>query len=386
MMYDGYSKWLVRLYRTGTVLTVWASCLLLGTALAGWAEVPTPLSSSPFTFTSPPAGQNSNLALLNPDETRLFVTNQRSNTITVLNVASDGTLTFFGTYDTTPSIYATGMALNPAGDRLYVTTYSDTMNVHRVQADGSLPQLQAASLGTESSAGNSIVYVSIAGGDFVYVNNNEVPNTVTAFRVETDGTLTIQEVVSTAGNGNPIGLFAAPRLLAGSDDRLYAVNEGSNAIAVFTIAPSTGSLLQVPGSPFGLPPNATSSGALAISADAANLYAGTREGTIVQYHINGSNGTLSLGQVGFTGIIDDLAGMVVDPTGTLVVGVLFLEKRLAVLHTATMTPVTSSPFNTDITSPSAYPTGAILNRTGNLLFTGTANNTNTQVSGYMFSP
>lgn len=385
-MYKGYNTWLVHTYRTSTVLAVRAVCWLLGMVVVVWAEVPIPLPSSPFTFTSPPAGQNSNVALLSPDEKLLFVTNQRSNTITVLNVAADGTLTLQGTYGTAPSIYATGMALNPTGDRLYVTTYGATLNVHSVAPDGSLQQIQAAPLGTESSAENSVVYVSLSGGDFVYVNNNEVPNTVTAFRVHDDDTLATGIVVPTGGDGNPVGLFAAPRLLVGADDRLYAVNEGSNSIAVFAIDSSTGSLSPVPGSPFGLPLDATSSGALAVSVDAANLYAGTREGTVVQYHIDGSTGALSLVQVGFTGIIDDLAGMVVDPTGTFVVGVLFLGKRIAVLHTATMTLVAPAPFNADITSPSSYPAGAILNRAGDLIFTGNANNASTQVSGYTFSP
>jgi DNA-binding beta-propeller fold protein YncE len=125
----------------------------------------------------------------------------------------------------------TGMALDPAGDRLYVATDGDTLNVHSVAADGSLTQIQAADLGTPSSAQNGVAYVPLRGGDFVYVNNNEVPNTVTCFSVLSGGALSLRAVVPTGGSGGHLGFVASPRLLAGSDQRLYVLNEGSNWLA-----------------------------------------------------------------------------------------------------------------------------------------------------------
>jgi lactonase family protein with 7-bladed beta-propeller len=366
-----------------TLVTV---CLLLSSAVCVRAETPTLLPYSPFTFPSPPAGKNSNVAVLNGSETLLFVANQESNTITVLNVASDGSLSAQGTYATTPSIHAVGMALNPGGTRLYVTTYGDTVNVHAVAADGTLTQVQAASLGTPSSAEAGIVYVSLAGGDFVYVNNNEVPNTVTRFPVNADGSLGTGTVVATGGNGAPIGLFAAPRLLAGADGRLYAMNEGASTIAVFDVVAATGALVPVAGSPFALPTNVPSSGALAISADGTALYAGTRLGSVVQYQIDGPTGALNLVNVGSSGISDDIAGLVVDPTGAFVVGVLFLSKKIAVFDTTSMTPITASPFAEDVTAPTSYAAGTVMNHAGTLLYSGNANLSGTEVSVYAVGP
>ncbi len=386
MIHDRYGKILASACRAGRVLPLLATCWLLGTAVAAHAQVLTPLADSPFGFTSPPAGQNSNVALLSPNETLLFVSNQYSNTITVFNVAADGTLSFQGAYVTTPSLHATGIALNPAGNRLYVTTYDDTVNVHSVAADGSLAQVQAAPLGTPSSAENGIVYVSLAGGDFVYVNNNEVPNTVTAFRVLADGTVSSGAVVATNGNGDPLGFFAAPRLLVGSDRRLYVLNESSSTISVFDIDPATGNLAPVAGSPFALPADSDSSGALAISADSANLYAGTRGGDVVKYQIDPLTGALSGAQVGFTGLTDDIDGLVVDPSGAFLAGVLFLDKNIAVLDTATMTPVPNSPFGEDVTAPTSYAAGILFNGAGTRVFTGDANSSATQASVYNFGP
>jgi len=255
-----------------------------------------------------------------------------------------------------------------------------------------LAQLQAAPLGTPSSADNSVVYVSLVGGDFVYVNNNEIPNTVTSFSVLGDGTLSLGAVVATGGLGNPFGFVASPRLLAGSDLRLYVLNEGSSTISVFDIDPATGNLSPVTGSPFAFFPGDTvSSGTLAISVDAANLYAGTSVGNVIKYRIDPATGALTVAQVGFTGIVDSIDGLVLDPSGAYVVGILFLTKKIAVLDAATMASVPNSPFDEDlmqgvgVMSRPSYAGGAIFNRAGTLLFTGDSNYVNTQASVYAFT-
>jgi 6-phosphogluconolactonase (cycloisomerase 2 family) len=325
--------------------------------------------------------------LLSVDGTHLFVSNQDSNTITVLNVAAGGSLSFQGSYVTAPSFSADGIAINPAGNRLYVTTGDQTLNVHSVAADGSLTQLQAADLGTPSTAGNGVVYVSLPGGDFVYVNNNEIPNTLTSFPVLSDGTLATGTAVATGGDGFPLGFYASPRLLAGSDRRLYALNEASNSISVFNMDPGTGNLTPVTGSPFILPAGSDSSGALAISANATSLFAATTDGKVIKYAIDPATGNLSVLQTGFTGVADGIAGLLVDPTGALLVGTLFLTQQIAVLSTATMSPAPNSPFIQDgaTVSPISWGAGILFNQAGTILFTADANYTRTQASSYVFA-
>jgi 6-phosphogluconolactonase (cycloisomerase 2 family) len=314
------------------------------------------------------------------------VSNQDSNTITVLNVGASG-LSFQGSYATAPSFSAAGIATNPAGNRLYVATGDVTLNVHSVAADGSLTQLQAANLGTPSTAENGVVYVSLPAGDFVYVNNNEIPNTVTSFPVLSDGTLGTGLVVATGGNGFPLGFYGSPRLLAGSDRRLYVLNEASNSISVFNMDPATGNLTPVPGSPFGLPAGSDSSGALAISSDAASLYAATTDGRVIRFAVDPGTGNLGSPQASFTGIADGIDGLTLDPNGAFLVGTLFFTQNIAFLSTATMTPVPNSPFVQDgaSASPISWGAGLLFNPAGTMLFTADANYSMTQASSYVLA-
>src|SRR5437867_584771 len=71
-------------------------CLLLASAAAAHAQPLTSIPGSPFIF----GPGDSEVTLLSPDETHLFVSNVYPNTVTVLNVAADGSLTYQGTYGT----------------------------------------------------------------------------------------------------------------------------------------------------------------------------------------------------------------------------------------------------------------------------------------------
>src|SRR5262245_53154896 len=114
------------LRRSIQFLPILISLVTMLFTLAGAVQAQTPLTSlagSPFNFYE--AGYNSNVVRLSPDETHLFVSNQDSTTLTVLNVAGDGSLSFQGVYPAfvySPYgwLLVTGLATNPAGDRLYV--------------------------------------------------------------------------------------------------------------------------------------------------------------------------------------------------------------------------------------------------------------------------
>jgi hypothetical protein len=94
---------------------------------------------------------------------------------------------------------------------------------------------------------------------FVYTQTNDSPNAVVAFRRDQFGNLTPVpgSPFATGGTGvfntaGILGPFDADQEVAVDRDRflLFAVNAGSNTIAVFHIVPGDGRLVPVQGSPF----------------------------------------------------------------------------------------------------------------------------------------
>ena len=97
------------------------------------------IQGSPF---SSSAGTNSNVAVLNPADQFLFVSNQGSTSITTLGVASSGALTLASSTVLTGGTNAlAGMATDQAGSLLYVASHStmtDLIYVFSIAADGTL--------------------------------------------------------------------------------------------------------------------------------------------------------------------------------------------------------------------------------------------------------
>jgi 6-phosphogluconolactonase (cycloisomerase 2 family) len=91
------------------------------------------------------------------------------------------------------------------------------------------------------------------GATFVYTNNDRTPNSVSAFSVDANGSLSPVpgSPFLTSGNGVGGGFFAANRITASVvKDFLYAANAGSNTVSAFSINPATGVLTTIAGSPF----------------------------------------------------------------------------------------------------------------------------------------
>jgi hypothetical protein len=90
---------------------------------------------------------------------------------------------------------------------------------------------------------------------YVYTNDNLFPgtNSVTALGVNKAGMAKRIHTYSTGGLGTGTASPGAPTIVfAGNKSAqcLFVANGGSDSIAAFTVAPSTGSLTLVPGSPF----------------------------------------------------------------------------------------------------------------------------------------
>lgn len=118
---------------------------------------------------------------------------------------------------------------------------------------------------TSSASAQTLASATVDGtalsgpGQVVYVESNETRNAILAFHRGEDGTLTklVGSPFLTGGKGviDPSFQFASfdtDQNIVIDRDRglLFAVNSGSNTIAVFRINPVTGTLMPVAGSPF----------------------------------------------------------------------------------------------------------------------------------------
>jgi len=101
-----------------------------------------PIAGSPFTFAP---GSNSNVGVLTPDGRHLEVSNQASNTITVLDVASGGSLTQETDSPSGASPFANpggfvpqSEGTNREGDLLYVSNGNGVVTGFHIDSDGGL--------------------------------------------------------------------------------------------------------------------------------------------------------------------------------------------------------------------------------------------------------
>src|SRR5437016_12451583 len=86
-----------------------------------------------------------------------------------------------------------------------------------------------------------------AQSTFVYTNNNDIPNTVTAFSVGAGGTLTmVGSPFPTGGDGT--GFYSASNTATVTIRKkiLYVSNSGTHNISGFSINTTTGALTPVP--------------------------------------------------------------------------------------------------------------------------------------------
>ncbi len=127
-------------------------------------------------------------------------------------------------------------------------------------------------------------------GNFVYTNDDAATNTVSGFSVGSDGTLTLLagSPFLTGGSGGGTTYYATNRIVI-SGTLLFASNDVSEDISVFTIDPGTGNLAPVAGSPFAIA--ATGDISLAVTPNGQFLFAsdsGTSEIFAFSVRLGGS--------------------------------------------------------------------------------------------------
>lgn len=136
--------------------------------------------------------------------------------------------------------------------------------------------------------------VAVAQNQFVYTNDETTPNTVSAARIQADGSLTqiAGSPFATEGNGGGGWVEGLAIASAGKNSYLYVENGGDGTISGLKINLVNGSLRPVPRSPF-LADGIAGNYALAVSPDDKFLFASSDATTVIHvYAILASTGML----------------------------------------------------------------------------------------------
>jgi 6-phosphogluconolactonase len=130
-----------------------------------------------------------------------------------------------------------------------------------------------------------------AEAQFVYVNNNDNPNSISALAVGTGGDLTpiVGSPFSTGGLGDVSPNIGGVNLVVAAS-RLYACNSVSNSVAAFDIE-TDGSLTTIPGSPF--PSLGNAPNGIAINSGGSRLFVANQNSNTVGVMDIASNGALT---------------------------------------------------------------------------------------------
>src|SRR5436853_868997 len=208
---------------------------------------------------------------------------------------------------------------------------------------------------------------------FVYTNDNNdnTPNTVTAFSVEPGGALipVPGSPFMTTGTGFGLGFSGSHRVTATiTRDFLYAANEGSNDIGAFSIDPTSSFLTPVPGMPFATRGSRAGGISLAATPNGMFLYAGNFFSKNISAFRIGPHGELTPLAGSPFPIGDSPTGMKVTPNGK------FLAVALPVYDSVAMFTISPSGALGSVTG-SPFPAGdsgqsmdVDINCTSNLLF------------------
>lgn len=185
---------------------------------------------------------------------------------------------------------------------------------------------------------------------FVYVNNQSPTNTVDAFAINPNGSLTqlAASPFQTAGSGggtaeDPEGLALVTLRKAAV---LYATNDGDGSISAFTVNPRTGNLALVAGSPF-LLPDTSGDYSIAASPDDRFLFATNRANTLIHVlSIAPTTGALTEVPGSPFPANASVNGLAVTPQHFLVAGEWQNEalQVYSISDTGALTPVDGSPF------------------------------------------
>ena len=225
----------------------------LAVAPGAWASAPafTQVSGSPFgtgAGTFPASVAFSSEGLLATADVNAPVGGRAPGTVSVLTVASDGTLTqVSGSPFATGATSAASAAFSPNGGLIAVTNlngpvfdFPSFVSVFSVGPGGALTQVS----GSPFVTGRFPTSVAFSPSGRLLATANAGDGTVSVFSVASDGALTPVSGSPFATGSEPASVAFSP-----SGGLMATANEGDNTVSVFSVA-SDGVLTQVSGSPF----------------------------------------------------------------------------------------------------------------------------------------
>lgn len=218
-----------------------------------------------------------------------------------------------------------------------------------------------------------------AQGNYVYVNNQDVSNSVSAYSVSSSGALTAVpgSPFLTGGRGTNVTCYGLDRIvISAHSNSLFVTNTLDLTISVFQINPASGSLTAVPGSPF-------ASGLSLDSCQGISL-AATPDGKFLMASSNGQIQTFSIAPTGALSLLattpnccTPTVSMKISPNGAFLATANQTSVSIFTIDAATgaLTPVLGSPF---APTGSGILSGLDFNSChNNLLFGGEATTTST---------
>lgn len=229
-----------------------------------------------------------------------------------------------------------------------------------------------------------------AQGNFVYTNDNQLQNTVSAFSAGPDGSLTPVpgSPFITGGHSLGGGFFSSSSIgVSIVGQFLFAANSASRDVSVFTIDANTGVLTLVPGSPFPLQPRFGISDNISVAATPDGRFLMVSSSTFFNINIFsiGSDGALApVPGSPVTGFFFP-EGIKISPDGKFLAMAGF--DMLQMFSIAPNGLVTSlgglNPINNvDL----GDPTGVDIDCSSGLLYVGRGTNLTTIVDGYHIGP
>ena len=191
-----------------------------------------------------------------------------------------------------------------------------------------------------------------AQNNFVYTNDDATPNTVSVFKVNANGSLTLipGSPFATGGNGegdSDIDPGKITTASVGKHSFLYAGNTADGTVSGFSINPQTGSLVLVPGAP--VVAGATNSNLSLTASPNGRFLFSTDEVSPVIHVFEIASATGELTEVSGSPFPSgaNSEGLKVSPNGKfLVVGLKSIDSVgvFAIGEEGALTPVAGSPF------------------------------------------
>lgn len=242
---------------------------------------------------TPAGGSSPNAVVIDPSGKYLLVTNNLSNSVSVFSIDASGALSLVGS-PVPANANPSEILITPSGKFVYVTNPGVGEVTSFTFSNGVLQQMPASPLISGAGAFGLAVDGS---GRFLYVANPSAPNpslhttgNISGFNIDPNTGALNQMLGSPFTSGNPTVNSAPTALTLDPFGKfIYATAPGSSAsIWCFTITPTNGQLVAVTNAPFSL----AAGGLFALIDPSGNyLYSGTETGNgIAGYTYNSSTG------------------------------------------------------------------------------------------------